>query len=83
MIISKIGRRGQITLPRLIRRRLNLQEGDHVAFIRRGDEVILQPLTQTLLDLRGTVPVSGPQDFDAIRQQVRNDLTQQAVQDET
>lgn len=26
---------------------------------------------QTLLDLRGSIPVSGPQDFDAIRQHVR------------
>ena len=28
------------------------------------------PTTVTLLDLRGSVPVPGPQDFDAIRQQV-------------
>jgi hypothetical protein len=28
------------------------------------------PTTPTLLDLRGSVPVPGPQDFDAIRQQV-------------
>jgi hypothetical protein len=28
------------------------------------------PTTLTLLDLRGSVPVPGPQDFDAIRQQV-------------
>jgi len=71
MIISTIGRRGQITLPRSIRHRLGLTEGDRVAFVRRGDEVVLQPLAQTLLDLRGSVPVSGPQDFDAIRQQVQ------------
>lgn len=70
MIVSKIGRRGQITLPRPIRRWLNLQEGDRVAFIRRGDEIVLQPLTQTLLDLRGSVSVSGPQDFSTIRHQV-------------
>ena len=68
--IRKVGRRGQITLPRAIRRHLNLQEGDRVAFIGRGDEVVLQPLTRTLLDLRSSVPVSEPQDFDSIRQQV-------------
>ena len=70
MITSKVGRRGQITLPRPIRRWLSLQEGDHIAFVRRGDEVVLQPLTGTLLDLRGSVPVAGTQDFAAIRQQV-------------
>jgi AbrB family looped-hinge helix DNA binding protein len=70
IIISKVGRRGQVTLPRAIRRRLNLREGDRVAFIGRGNEVIVQPLTRTLLDLRGSLHVSEPQDFDAIRRQV-------------
>ena len=73
MIISTIGRRGQMTVPRAIRRSLNLQEGDRVAFISRGNEVVLQPLTDTLLDLRGSVPVSEPQDFAAIRDQVIRD----------
>jgi AbrB family looped-hinge helix DNA binding protein len=67
---SKIGRRGQMTLPNTVRNWLNLKEGDHVAFVKRGDEVIVQPMTQTLLDMRGSVPVSGPQDFEAIREDV-------------
>lgn len=73
MIVGTVGRRGQMTVPREIRRSLNLQEGDRVAFIRRGDEVVLQPLTDTLLDLRGSVPVEEPQDFAAIRSQVMQD----------
>ena len=73
MIVSKVGRRGQITLPRFVRRWLSLNQGDRVAFIRRGDEIVLQPLTQTLLDLRGAVPVEQPQDFEAIRQEVRRE----------
>jgi AbrB family looped-hinge helix DNA binding protein len=73
MTVSKIGRRGQITLPRTIRQRLGLQEGDRVAFVRRGNEILLQPLNRTLLDLRGSVPVSEPQDFSAIRRQVVQD----------
>jgi AbrB family looped-hinge helix DNA binding protein len=72
MNVSKVGRRGQIAIPRLIRQELNLQEGDRLAFVRRGDEVVLQPLKTTLSDFRGSIPVSEPQDFDAIRQQVLN-----------
>jgi AbrB family looped-hinge helix DNA binding protein len=68
--ISIIRRRGQMTVPRAIRRALNLREGDRVAFILRGDEVVLQPLTSTMLDLRGSVPVAEPQDFSAVRAQV-------------
>jgi len=49
---------------------LGLREGDRIAFLRIGDHITLQPLTQTLFDLRGSVPVEGPQDFTAIRRQV-------------
>jgi len=70
MPIGKVGRRGQITIPRTVRHWLNLHEKDRVAFVRRGEEVVLQPLPHTLLDLRGSVSVSGPQDFAAIRRRV-------------
>ena len=83
MIIRKVGRRGQITLPQAIRRRLNLQEGDRVAFVSRGEEVVLLPLTRTLLDLRGSVPVSEPQDFDAIRRQVIEEHARKVVAGES
>jgi AbrB family looped-hinge helix DNA binding protein len=65
-----MGRRGQITLPREIRRRMKADEGDQIAFIIDGEQVVIKPITRTLLDLRGSVPVSGEQDFDAIRKQV-------------
>lgn len=82
MNVSKVGRRGQIAIPRLIRQELNLQEGDRLAFVRRGDEVILQPLKSTLSDFRGSIPVSEPQDFDAIRQQVLDRRAYRSVTDD-
>ncbi len=83
MIAIKVGRRGQITVPKAIRRWLHLQEGDRLTFLRRGDEVILQPLTRTLLDLRGSVQVSEPQDFTAIRRQVIERHSRKVIEDET
>jgi len=79
MTVTKIGRRGQLTLPKEIRQKLQLREGDHVAFYFDGDQVIMQPLTQTLLDLRGSVRVTGLQDFDAIRAQVLAGRAQKAA----
>ena len=58
-----------------------IEKGDRVVFVRRDDEVDLHPLTQTLLDLRGSVPVSGPQDFTAIREQVREAHAQKVAED--
>jgi len=71
MITAKVGRRGQITLPCAIREQLAVEEGQRVAFVIEGGKVTLYPLNQTLLDLRGIVPVTGPQDFEAIRDTVR------------
>lgn len=70
MLSTRIGRRGQITLPREVRRHMKANEGDQIAFIIDGDQVVIKPITQTLLDLRGSVPVSGEQNFDAVRKQV-------------
>ena len=70
MVVTKVGRRGQITIPRAIRQQLEIKEGDRVALVQGKDGVVLQPLTQTILDLRGSVPVSGAQDFTTIRRQV-------------
>ena len=67
MITSLVGRRGQLTIPSPIRRQLGIQEGDRVSFISQGNQVVLVPLRQSLLDLRGSVPVQGEQDFDAVR----------------
>ena len=82
MAVGKVGRRGQITIPRSIRRRLKLEEGDHVAFVERETEVVLQPLSITLLDLRGSVQASGAQDFTAIREQVIADHAHRVASDE-
>ena len=82
MIVGTVGRRGKMTVPRQIRRSLNLEEGDRIAFIQRGDEVILQPLTSTLLDLRGSVPVEEPQNFTRIRERVIQDRARKVAQSE-
>lgn len=82
MITIKIGRRGQITIPRQIRRDLGLKEGDTIALISQGESAILRPLTKTLLDLRGSVPVQTVQNFEAIRQQVVSDRAGKNAADE-
>ena len=72
MITAKVGRRGQITLPSAVRKRLAVEEGQRVAFVLEGGQVRLYALNQTLLDLRGIVTVDGPQDFEEIRATVRS-----------
>ena len=76
---SRVGRRGQLVLPRDVRQLLQLSEGDSVLFLRRGNEVVLKPITKTLLDLEGSIPVNGPQDFGAIRKTVMEERAKQTA----
>ena len=83
MNVTKVGRRGQIAIPHQIRQHLNLQQGDRLAFIQRDNEVVLQPLNTTLSDFRGSVPVTEPQDFDAIRQKLITDGAYRTASDDS
>jgi AbrB family looped-hinge helix DNA binding protein len=78
--VSKVGRRGQITLPSAVRRLLGLAEGDRVAFVRQGEVVVLQRMPRSLREERGTVPVTGALDFDAVRAVVRSERARHATE---
>lgn len=71
MLSTRVGRRGQIVLPKEVRTKIKVAEGDQIAFVIDGEQVIIKPITHTLLELRGRVKVSGRQDFESIRKQVK------------
>jgi AbrB family looped-hinge helix DNA binding protein len=80
MTLAKITSKGQMTIPKRIRDYLRLEPGDRVVFVQRDGEVILRPVTQTLLDLRGSIkPRRQPEDFDLVRQQVKKRVTRKLV----
>lgn len=79
MITVTVGKRGQITLPRAIRKRAGIQDGDRIAVSLEGDRIVMRLLDKTLLELRGSVPVTGIQDFEAIRQQVLRSRAERAA----
>ena len=71
MLATRVGRRGQIVLPKEVLTKIKVAEGDQIAFVIDGEQVVIKPITHTLLELRGRVKVSGKQDFDSIRKQVK------------
>lgn len=65
-------RKGQVTIPKAIRDRLGVKQGEKVLFVMRGEEVVLKVVKGTILDLRGSVQTSAHrEDFEKIRQSVR------------
>jgi AbrB family looped-hinge helix DNA binding protein len=77
---SRVTAKGQATIPKEIRERLGIKPGDRVAFILRGDEVILRPVRGTLLELRGSLkPRRYPEDLEQVRAEVRRRRGQRFV----
>jgi AbrB family looped-hinge helix DNA binding protein len=77
---STVTSKGQTTIPKEIRDRMGLKTGDRVAFIVRGEEVVLRTVKGTLLDLRGAIaPRRRPEDLDAVRREVRKAVGERAA----
>ncbi len=68
---ARLSTRGRVTIPKEIREKLELKQGDRVAFVRIGDDVFMRSVKDTLLNKMGTIPVDGPQDFGEIREETK------------
>jgi AbrB family looped-hinge helix DNA binding protein len=55
-VAAKMTSKGQITVPKAVRDRLELEPGDQVLFRLQGDRAVLAR-TPNFLDLAGVVPV--------------------------
>lgn len=51
---SAVTTKGQVTIPKQIRKQLNIQPHDKIDFVLEKDRVVLVPV-KTLKDLRGAV----------------------------
>lgn len=69
---AKIGKGGQLNIPKEIREFLELEPGHHLGFVIEDDKVILHPLTKTIRDFRGSVVVKAPQDLAKVKKKVMN-----------
>ncbi len=64
---TKVTIKGQVTIPKKIREKLNIKPSDFVLFIRKGNEVIIKP-ARTLLDLRGIIKTDKKiEDWEKVR----------------
>ena len=80
-MMSTVTSKGQVTIPKNIRERLQIRSNDKVDFILEGDRVLLVPV-RTLLDLRGAVQAKGDGDFslervrakEAVAKRVREEM---------
>jgi AbrB family looped-hinge helix DNA binding protein len=51
----RVQEKGQVTIPRDLRRRLQLRKGDMVTFIETSQGVVIRPVGQALQELQGAL----------------------------
>jgi AbrB family looped-hinge helix DNA binding protein len=81
ILIAKITSKGQITLPKEVRKALNVHAGNVVVFEKDNNKVVIKS-ARTLKDFRGFLKGKGKlADFDVMRKKAKEHIgTRKAVQ---
>ena len=82
MPISILSSKCQMTIPKEVRKALNLKPSGKVIIVVEGNRAIIQPLRGDLLDIGGSVKISGrerPIDFKKVREEVKKRVARKAA----
>jgi antitoxin PrlF len=55
-LYSKLGEKGQITIPAEIRNAMGLSSGNRFEFLNKGDFIIMLPVNKSIKALKGILP---------------------------
>lgn len=76
---AKITSKGQITLPKELRQRLNVKEGDEIEFVEENGKTWVRPRNVDIMDLAGMLhrpgmrPISIEEMDEAVMEAVADD----------
>lgn len=70
MVLAKVLPKGQITIPKRIRERLGIKEGDVISLEEVEDGVLLRK-GKTLFDVAGSIEIEGDVSLKALIEEAR------------
>lgn len=74
--------KGQITIPKSIRKALNLKTKDKVVFATQGNQAIMVPVKSSIRDLYGSIKHTGkPIDFEEQRRETAKARARKVIKD--
>ena len=80
VMTSKITSKGQITIPKEVRKLLNVQEGNVIVFERENDKIVIKP-AKTLRDFKGLLKDTKKKEtFEEIRNIVKTSVVKMVIQ---
>ena len=74
MPIAVLTSKGQMTIPKEVRKALNLKPSEKVIITVEGREAVIKPLRGNILDIGGSIKISEkekPVDFHRVREEVK------------
>ena len=77
MPVAVLTSKGQMTIPKEVRKALNLQPSERVIVVVEGNQAILKPLRGNLLDLGGSVKIpkkEKPIEFRKVREELKRKM---------
>ncbi len=82
--IATITSKGQITLPKEIRKALQVKENDQLLFTIEGNQAVITPLhRRPLTSFRGALPATRPYPgMEAIREELHRELGERIAKGE-
>ncbi len=82
MPIALLTSKGQVTIPKEVRKALNLKPSERMVIVVEGDQAIIKPLRGSILDIGGTIEIGDrekPIYFRKVRERVRKEVGKGAV----
>lgn len=82
MPIALLTSKGQMTIPKEVRKALNLKPSEKVIIVIEGDQAIIKPLRGNILDIGGSIRISDkekPVDFHKVREEVKKRVAKKAA----
>lgn len=82
MPVAVLTSKGQMTIPKEVRKALNLKPSEKVIITVEGNQAVIKPLRGNILDIGGSIKVSKkekPVDFHRVREEVKKRVAKKAA----
>jgi AbrB family looped-hinge helix DNA binding protein len=82
MPVAVLTSKGQMTIPKEVRKALKLKPSGKVIITVEGNQAILKPLRGNILDIGGSIKISAkekPVEFHRVREEVKKRIAKKVV----
>ena len=81
MAYSTVTSKGQVTIPKSLRKRMGIAEGSKLLFIDDGDRILVYKVSSDLESVYGAVKHEGPPiDFNEVRDRVAQEMARDVAE---